>query len=88
MVKKQTKKTVTHKNSWYAVALTRILLGFVFLWAFLDKTFGLGYATEPAKAWINGGSPTTGFLKILIFCSGDGFIGISFFLRASKICEH
>jgi thiosulfate dehydrogenase [quinone] large subunit len=34
----------------------------VFLWAFLDKTFGLGYATPAAKAWINGGSPTKGFL--------------------------
>ena len=37
-------------------------MGFIFLWAFLDKTFGLGFATAPAKAWINGGSPTTGFL--------------------------
>jgi thiosulfate dehydrogenase [quinone] large subunit len=35
----------------------------VFLWAFLDKTFGLGYATPSAKAWINGGSPTKGFLS-------------------------
>ena len=39
-----------------------ISTGFVFLWAFLDKTFGLGYATPAAKAWINGGSPTKGFL--------------------------
>jgi hypothetical protein len=30
--------------------------------AFLDKTFGLGYATERADAWVNGGSPTVGFL--------------------------
>src|SRR4029077_9661347 len=30
--------------------------------AFLDKTFGLHYATPSAKAWINGGSPTKGFL--------------------------
>jgi len=34
-----------------------------FLWAFLDKTFGLGYATPAAKAWIQGGSPTKGFLS-------------------------
>ena len=45
-----------------SLAVLRILLGFVFLWAFLDKTFGLGYATIPAKAWIQGGSPTSGFL--------------------------
>lgn len=44
------------------LAVSRIALGFVFLWAFLDKTFGLGYSTPVAKAWINGGSPTSGFL--------------------------
>lgn len=44
------------------LALLRILLGSVFLWAFLDKTFGLGFATAPEKAWIAGGSPTAGYL--------------------------
>jgi thiosulfate dehydrogenase [quinone] large subunit len=47
----------------YAWATARIALGWVFLWAFIDKTFGLGFATPAAKAWIAGGSPTTGFLK-------------------------
>ena len=42
--------------------LTRIALGWVFLWAFLDKTFGLGFATPAEGSWLNGGSPTTGFL--------------------------
>lgn len=46
-----------------AVAATRVALGFVFLWAFLDKLFGLGKATPSARAWLNGGSPTTGYLK-------------------------
>lgn len=46
-----------------AVAALRISLGFVFLWAFLDKTFGLGYSTPGARSWINGGSPTNGFLS-------------------------
>jgi thiosulfate dehydrogenase (quinone) large subunit len=45
------------------LAVFRVVLGFEFLWAFLDKTFGLGYATPAAKAWINGGSPTKGFLS-------------------------
>ena len=45
-----------------ALAVLRISTGFVFLWAFLDKSFGLNYATPSAKAWINGGSPTKGFL--------------------------
>lgn len=46
----------------------RISLGFVFLWAFLDKLLGLGFGTCKdagalcSKAWLSGGSPTTGFL--------------------------
>ncbi|MDF5755238.1 hypothetical protein [Spongiactinospora sp. TRM90649] len=47
----------------YIWAITRIGLGWIFLWAFVDKLFGFGFATPAAKAWINGGSPTTGFLK-------------------------
>jgi thiosulfate dehydrogenase [quinone] large subunit len=43
-------------------AATRIGLGFIFAWAFLDKTFGLGLATPTERAWVNGGSPTAGFL--------------------------
>jgi thiosulfate dehydrogenase [quinone] large subunit len=46
-----------------ALAVMRVSTGFVFLWAFLDKTFGWGYSTPSARAWINGGSPTKGFLK-------------------------
>lgn len=42
--------------------LLRLSMGFIFLWAFLDKTFGLGFATTTEKAWMNGGSPTYGFL--------------------------
>jgi len=52
----------TAGQKWAGVV--RILLGFTFLWAFLDKAFGLGYATT--KAWLFGtgdGSPTAGFLK-------------------------
>ena len=45
------------------MAVVRISIGWVFLWAFLDKTFGLGFATERADAWVNGGSPTFGFLN-------------------------
>ena len=45
------------------LAVLRIATGLVFLWAFLDKTFGLGYATPADRAWLNGGSPTRGFLS-------------------------
>jgi thiosulfate dehydrogenase [quinone] large subunit len=45
-----------------ALAVLRVSTGFVVLWAFLDKLYGLGYSTPSAKAWIHGGSPTKGFL--------------------------
>ncbi|WP_030377140.1 MULTISPECIES: DoxX family membrane protein [unclassified Streptomyces] len=54
--------TDTHTVRAHVFASARVLMGFVFLWAFLDKTFGLGYATQSGKGWIDGGSPTKGFL--------------------------
>jgi len=46
----------------YLNAGIRLALGWVFLWAFLDKLFGLGRATPADRAWLDGGSPTEGFL--------------------------
>jgi thiosulfate dehydrogenase [quinone] large subunit len=43
-------------------AVVRIATGLLFGWAFVDKLFGLGYATASTNAWVNGGSPTKGFL--------------------------
>lgn len=54
---------VTSVNARRALAVTRLATGFIFLWAFLDKTFGLGYATPSERAWINGGTPSQGFLN-------------------------
>lgn len=46
------------------LAVCRILLGFVFLWPALDKSFGLGYATPPEGAWLTAGaSPASGYLS-------------------------
>ncbi|MBM9463825.1 DoxX family membrane protein [Aeromicrobium sp. YIM 150415] len=42
--------------------MARLSMGWMFLWAFLDKTFGLGFSTDRADSWVNGGSPTAGFL--------------------------
>ncbi|GGS26200.1 membrane protein [Streptomyces aureoverticillatus] len=53
----------THTARDYSFASLRLLTGFVFLWAFLDKTFGFGYATPSGKGWIDDGSPTKGFLN-------------------------
>ena len=44
------------------MAITRFSIGWYFLWAFIDKVFGLTFSTEPADAWIRGGSPTYGYL--------------------------
>ena len=54
------------------MAVLRIAFGFTFLWAFFDKLLALGFSTGRAEdgtvdrfgdaAWINGGSPTEGFL--------------------------
>lgn len=41
----------------------RLALAWEFLWAFVDKTFGLGFATPSERSWLNGGSPTNGFLS-------------------------
>ena len=67
-------ETPRHQAYRYLLALTRISLGWIFLWAFLDKTFALGMETGKNAetgavdrfgdaAWIHGGSPTEGFLK-------------------------
>ena len=55
-------ETTAAKAARYTLAGLRLALGWVFLWAFLDKLFGLGFATPEKNAWINGGSPTEGFL--------------------------
>ncbi|MFB6182391.1 MAG: hypothetical protein ABEJ24_05875 [Candidatus Magasanikbacteria bacterium] len=47
-------------QKWFG--LTRIAMGWIFFWSFLDKTFGL-MATAPSSAWLTGASPTTGFLE-------------------------
>jgi thiosulfate dehydrogenase (quinone) large subunit len=56
-----------------ALALLRVGFGLTFLWAFFDKLLALGFHTGYDQAgnldrfgdaaWINGGSPTEGFLK-------------------------
>ncbi|USQ78811.1 DoxX family protein [Ornithinimicrobium faecis] len=40
----------------------RILIGWTFMWPFLDKLFGLGYGTESAGAWVEGGAPAQGYM--------------------------
>lgn len=66
--------------------ILRIAIGWVFLWAFLDKLLGLGFATGrnpetgvidffSPDAWIQGGSPTEGFLSFGLHTK-EPFLGI------------
>ncbi|MCX6751179.1 MAG: hypothetical protein NT161_00190 [Candidatus Nomurabacteria bacterium] len=52
-----------NKNLGYILGLLRLIIGWVFLWAFIDKLFGLGFATIAEKSWLAGVSPTAGFLQ-------------------------
>lgn len=52
-----------NKGVRVTAAILRYILGIQLLWAFFDKLIGLGFATEPGKGWIDGGSPTVGFLQ-------------------------
>jgi len=65
---------VTHRLARRALASLRIGFGLIFLWAFLDKLLALGFSTGKnaetgavdyfgPDAWINGGSPTFGYLN-------------------------
>ena len=56
-------RTLTLPGAPQALAVLRIATGFIFLWAFLDKTFGLGFSTPTERAWLNGGAPSQGFLN-------------------------
>lgn len=52
-----------YSREQYVWETLRLVMGWLFLWAFVDKLFGFGFATTPDKAWLSGGSPTYGFLK-------------------------
>jgi len=57
----------------YVWAVSRISIGFVFLWAFFDKLIGLGFSTCRGgdgaintlcdSSWLKGGAPTEGYLN-------------------------
>ena len=51
---------VTRPLARKVLAVARVVIGFTFLWAFVDKLFGFGFATPSSRAWINGGTPARG----------------------------
>src|SRR3954451_7433522 len=54
---------VTRPGVRRGLAVARVVIGFTFLWAFLDKLFRFGFATPSSRAWVNGGTPAQGFIK-------------------------
>lgn len=69
----------------WAWTVLRLLLGWAFIWAFIDKMFGLGFSTCRAEdsssidylcdaAMIKGGSPTYGVLHFGTEGSHTGFL--------------
>lgn len=56
-------RAVTSSATRKLLGAFRYPLGFIYLWAFLDKTFGLTFSTPPERAWIRGGTPAQGFLS-------------------------
>jgi thiosulfate dehydrogenase [quinone] large subunit len=65
-------------------AALRLAMGWTFFWAFADKLLGLGYATEAGKGWIDGGSPTYGFLN---FASKGPLVDLYKGMAASESVE-
>lgn len=68
------------------LSLTRISIGFIFLWAFLDKLIGLGFSTcrqednsievMCERAWLSGGAITKGYLGSSTGPFADFFISL------------
>ncbi|MFQ5474507.1 MAG: hypothetical protein ACE5DM_01595 [Candidatus Nanoarchaeia archaeon] len=56
-------KFLKYKKEQWIWILLRIGMSWIFLWPFLDKLFGLGFATAKDSSWLSGTSPTAGFLQ-------------------------
>jgi thiosulfate dehydrogenase (quinone) large subunit len=79
----------------YIWGLLRLGMGWILFWAFIDKLFGLGFATCRdgktglvdilcEKAWLEGGSPASGFLT---FATKGPFAGFYQGLAGSPIVD-
>lgn len=75
------------KLGWGALSVTRIFVGFIFLWAFIDKLIGLGFTTCRDRetnaidvmcdnAWLSGGQITKGYLGSSTGPLDDFFISL------------
>lgn len=73
---------------WKLLSITRIALGFYFLWPFFDKLIGLGFSTCKdgetgaievmcERAWLSGGAVTKGYLGSSTGPLSDFYIGLA-----------
>lgn len=74
-------KACAERTIW---VLIRVSLGWLYLWAFFDKMFGLGFATSAGSGWTDGGSPTFGYLT---HATKGPFMEIYQSLAASALVE-
>lgn len=55
-----------YKPEELTLGLLRIAMGWTFLWPFIDKLLGMQFTTPREQSWLNGASPTSGFLKFAV----------------------
>lgn len=80
------------KLGYPLLSVSRILIGWIFLWAFIDKLVGLGFTTCRERidgvltntvnvmcenAWLSGGAVTKGYLGSSTGPLADFFIGLA-----------
>lgn len=78
---------VGSRVGWTFLSLTRIAIGWIFFWAFLDKLFGLGFSVcrqedgsvqvMCERAWLEGGAVTQGYLGSSSGPLEDFFVGLA-----------
>ncbi len=68
----------------YVWGVLRLFMAWIFMWPFLDKVFGWGYATQAGNGWIDGGSPTSGYLE---FATEGPFAGLFQDLAGSAVVD-
>lgn len=66
------------------LGILRIVMGWIFLWGFMDKVWGLGFTTAADKSWLSGTSPTEGFLA---FATKGPFVGLYHSLAGSVLVD-
>lgn len=54
---------VSSSHARMALGALRLVIGWYFLWAFVDKLFGFGFLTPSGSGMVDGGTPAQGFMS-------------------------